>query len=459
MSIDTTSLDSEKAKISETDQAGFLEDKIVAGTNVTLNILDVDGFKSIEINSTGGAGVWGAITGTLANQTDLNTALGLKYDASNPAGYIANLSSFTTDNLTQGATNLYDQIVSLTQSTGISITGTYPNFTIENTAPDQTVSLTEGTNVTITGTYPNFTISATGGSGSASGGNYSIQLSDGSSGFTDAGATYGYNAFEFDTTTHNLRISDEIGADSHLLNIGVSGSDFTISTSTSGSGVYPNPIVISGGAGDEYAGSTFRIDDTPLLTIGNSKKFTISDGDGTSSYNNIFYQPADQTLRFLNSSSYEVRLGQNNDSIYMTGSSGSSETSLSVGADTITGGFATGDYFTFQKASAFGTNDIVLDLHMEGMNTTGEALYKGSSAVALRFFANTVNTTGDIPIIFNQSSGEKVRIGNAYGGLSTNAGTTEWQFGGLNTGTNVLDTTNYAEIYINGTLYKVALIV
>jgi hypothetical protein len=41
--------------------------------------------------------------------------------------------------------------------TGIDITGT----TITNTAPDQTVTLTEGSNVTITGTYPNFTIAAT----------------------------------------------------------------------------------------------------------------------------------------------------------------------------------------------------------------------------------------------------------------------------------------------------------
>ena len=45
----------------------------------------------------------------------------------------------------------------LTAGTGISIAGT----TIANTAPDQTVVLTEGSNVTITGTYPNFTIAST----------------------------------------------------------------------------------------------------------------------------------------------------------------------------------------------------------------------------------------------------------------------------------------------------------
>ena len=53
-----------------------------------------------------------------------------------------------------------DQTVALTAGTGISTTGTYPNFTIANTAPDQTVVLTQGGTTTITGTYPNFTISS-----------------------------------------------------------------------------------------------------------------------------------------------------------------------------------------------------------------------------------------------------------------------------------------------------------
>jgi len=53
-----------------------------------------------------------------------------------------------------------DQTVSLTASTGISTSGTYPSFTITNSAPDQTVALTQGGTTTITGTYPNFTISS-----------------------------------------------------------------------------------------------------------------------------------------------------------------------------------------------------------------------------------------------------------------------------------------------------------
>jgi hypothetical protein len=54
-----------------------------------------------------------------------------------------------------------DQTVSLTGGTGISTSGTYPNFTITNDSPDQTVSLTGAGATSISGTYPNFTITST----------------------------------------------------------------------------------------------------------------------------------------------------------------------------------------------------------------------------------------------------------------------------------------------------------
>lgn len=55
-----------------------------------------------------------------------------------------------------------DQTVAISAGTGITSSGTYPNFTITNSAPDQTVALTGGTGINITGTYPNFTIANTG---------------------------------------------------------------------------------------------------------------------------------------------------------------------------------------------------------------------------------------------------------------------------------------------------------
>lgn len=55
--------------------------------------------------------------------------------------------------------------VAVTNGTGISASvanpTTAPNITITNTAPDQTVSLSNGTGINVTGTYPNFTITNT----------------------------------------------------------------------------------------------------------------------------------------------------------------------------------------------------------------------------------------------------------------------------------------------------------
>jgi hypothetical protein len=53
-----------------------------------------------------------------------------------------------------------DQTVALTAGTGISTSGTYPNFTITNSAPDQTVSLTGAGTTSISGTYPSFTVTS-----------------------------------------------------------------------------------------------------------------------------------------------------------------------------------------------------------------------------------------------------------------------------------------------------------
>lgn len=63
------------------------------------------------------------------------------------------------------AANTYAQRT-ITAGTGISIadgSGVGGNPTITNSAPDQTVALTAGSGISITGTYPNFTITASGG--------------------------------------------------------------------------------------------------------------------------------------------------------------------------------------------------------------------------------------------------------------------------------------------------------
>jgi hypothetical protein len=56
-------------------------------------------------------------------------------------------------------------VQSVTAGTGITIGGTTTAPIITNSAPDQTVVLTSGSGISITGTYPNFTIAATGSGG------------------------------------------------------------------------------------------------------------------------------------------------------------------------------------------------------------------------------------------------------------------------------------------------------
>jgi hypothetical protein len=49
-------------------------------------------------------------------------------------------------------------LVTFVNGTGIAVTGTYPNFTITNSAPDVTLNLAAGTGMAVTGTYPSYTV-------------------------------------------------------------------------------------------------------------------------------------------------------------------------------------------------------------------------------------------------------------------------------------------------------------
>ena len=109
-----------------------------------------------------------------------------------------------------------DQTVSLTDGTGITTSGTYPNFTITNSAPDQTVSLTGSGSVNVTGTYPNFTIGVS-GSG--------IGLTDLSA--TDAG---GLGSFSYDNTTGVFTYTGASDSDIRtLISVTDSGGDGSLS--------------------------------------------------------------------------------------------------------------------------------------------------------------------------------------------------------------------------------------
>ena len=198
-----------------------------------------------------------------------------------------------------------DQTVTLTDGTGITITGTYPSFTIDcditqytdtdarlalsagtgisydnatgiitNDDPDQTVTLTNGTDITITGTYPSFTIAYSGTAGSGTVTKASVVSANG---FAGSVAT--------DTTTPAITISTSITGllkgDGTAISAATSGTDYvvpsgsitgnaaTVTTNASLTG----PITSSGNAtsigSQTGSGNTFVMSTSPTLVTPN----------------------------------------------------------------------------------------------------------------------------------------------------------------------------------------------
>lgn len=123
---------------------GFVETPLKAGSGIAIS-KDASGANVISSTSSGG-GTWGSITGTLSNQTDLQTALNAKQNAITTgttaqyfrgdlslATFPTNVSSFTNDSgyLTSVGTGVANQITywSGTNTLGSLTTATYPSLT------------------------------------------------------------------------------------------------------------------------------------------------------------------------------------------------------------------------------------------------------------------------------------------------------------------------------------------
>ena len=65
----------------------------------------------------------------LENNNFINTVFGRR------GNITATTGDYNTDQVTEGSTNKYDKTVALSNGTGITVSGTYPNFTITNSSP------------------------------------------------------------------------------------------------------------------------------------------------------------------------------------------------------------------------------------------------------------------------------------------------------------------------------------
>jgi len=133
--------------------------------------------QTVAITGSNAATVTGTYPNFNVSSPSISAGASMSLDVTNPNNIVINNTA-------------PDQVVSLTASTGIQITGTYPSFTITNTSDpaivesvngeigvvvldsdnisegvtnlyDKTVAITGGGATTVTGTYPNFSITST----------------------------------------------------------------------------------------------------------------------------------------------------------------------------------------------------------------------------------------------------------------------------------------------------------
>ena len=202
-----------------------------------------------------------------------------------------------------------DQTVTLTDGAGITITGTYPSFTIDcdvtqytdtdarlalsagtgisydnatgiitNDNPDQTVTLTDGADITITGTYPSFTIAYSGTPSSGTVTTASVVSANGFAGTVATDTTT--PAITITTTVTGILIGD---GTSGAISAATAGTDYVIpSGSITGSAASLSATldVTSGGTGQITATAAF--DALAPDQTSNSGKYLKTDGTNTS---------------------------------------------------------------------------------------------------------------------------------------------------------------------------------
>lgn len=166
--------------------APYWDDLLAGGTVTNVSVITANGFAGTVANSTttpaitltttvtglvkaNGSALSAAVAGTDYIAPGAITTSGLTMATARllgrttaSSGAVEEITIGTGLSLSAGSlTNTApDQVVSLTGGTAISISGTYPSFTITNTAPDQIVSLTGAGTTVVTGTYPSFTITS-----------------------------------------------------------------------------------------------------------------------------------------------------------------------------------------------------------------------------------------------------------------------------------------------------------
>lgn len=154
-------------------------------TSGTLTITNSAPDQTVSLTGAGTTSITGTYPSFTVTSNDAFTGTVTSVAATAGTGITISGSPITSSGTLSITNSAPDQTVALTASTGITTSGTYPNFTIANSAPDQTVAIGAGTGISVSGTYPNFTV--TNSSPSSGGTVTSVSGAGGSTGLTLTG--------------------------------------------------------------------------------------------------------------------------------------------------------------------------------------------------------------------------------------------------------------------------------
>jgi hypothetical protein len=223
-----------------------------AGTGISLsgstsNMTITNTLPDVTVSLTG-AGI-NSVTGTYPNFTITGTEVdgNISNEGSLTVGAGSGTTSIINSN-TSGSTG-----VTLSASTGLSISESGNVITLTNTAPDQTVSLTGAGITNITGTYPNFTITSTEVDGSTTNELQTISVSANTTTLSNSGGSMtiaggGINTVGTAGSTITITGTEVDGSISNegSLTVGAgSGTTSIINSNTSGS----TGVTITAGTG------------------------------------------------------------------------------------------------------------------------------------------------------------------------------------------------------------------
>ena len=335
------------------------------------------------------------------------------------------LAPFTTSTLTEG-TNLYftDSRARSAISAGTGISYSSATGVITNSSPDQTVVLTAGTGISTSGTYPNFTIT-----NSDRGSSQNI--------FKNI-AVSGHNTISADANDDTLTVASGTGislstnSTTDTLTITNSAPDQTVvltaGTGISTSGTYPN-FTITNSAPDQTVSITAS---TGMSVTGTYPSFTVENTDRGSSQS-IFKNIAV-------SGQSTVVADSNNDTLTLVAGNNITITTN-----------ATTDTITIDSPDAGGTVTSVAATGGTGISVSGSPITTSGTL--------TISSTATLSDVTGQGSSTSTTL-SLNGGINYSGGTNlkkSWVSLASSAGTQkykLYDNTNTTDGYANIKIYR-----